>query len=99
MADLLYSGHPFESKTPEPFFLVKNTDLQVLSRIGKTMIKLQWIPDTIMDISILENFDNVYMSDGVKIALSWIGKQLIAFFRTDQRCNQSSLDIHDDLNS
>ena len=52
-----------------------------------------------MGISILENFDNVYMSDGVKIALSWIGKQLIAFFRTDQRCNQSSLDIHDDLNS
>ena len=30
----------------------KPLDLQVFSRIGKTMKKLQWIPNTIMNISL-----------------------------------------------
>ena len=42
---------------------------QVFSRAGKAIKKLQWIPDTIMNIHALENFDDVYISDGVKTAL------------------------------
>ena len=42
-------------------------DLQVFSRIGKSLKKLQWIPNTIMNIAY---FDKVYISDGVKTALS-----------------------------
>ena len=38
-----------------------------------TIKKLQWIPNTIMNISVLEYFDNVYVSYGVKIALSTHG--------------------------
>ena len=55
------------------FCLVKKkkiSDLQVFSRIGKTVKKLQWIPNTIMNISVIEYFDNVYISDGIKTALS-----------------------------
>ena len=37
------------------------------------MKKLQWIPSTIMNISVLEYFDNVYISYGVKTALSTHG--------------------------
>ena len=54
-----------------------------------------------MNISMLEYFeyfDNVYISDGVKTALSThgLGKiYLIAFVRRGQWCNQSSSNIHD----
>ena len=46
-----------------------------------------------MNISVLEYFNNVYTSDGIKIALSTHGLgniSLIAFVRTGQWCNQSS---------
>ena len=48
-------------------------DLQVLGRIGKSVIKLQWIPNTVMNISVLEYFDNFYISDGVKTTFSTHG--------------------------
>ena len=51
-----------------------------------------------MNISALNCFDNVYISDGVKTALSThgLGKiLLIAWVRTGQRCKQSSSNIHD----
>ena len=37
------------------------------------MKRLQWILNSIMNISLLEYFDNVYISYGVKIALSTHG--------------------------
>ena len=50
-----------------------------------------------MNTSVIECFDNVYISDSVKIALSAHGLGnilLIAYVRTGQRCNQSSLVKH-----
>ena len=41
------------------------------------MKKLQCIPNTVMNISVLEYFDNVYMSYDVKIALSTHGLENI----------------------
>ena len=49
------------------------SDLQVFSQIGKAIKNLQWIPNTIMNISVLEYFDNVYISDSIKTALSTNG--------------------------
>ena len=83
------------------FCLVKRKkilDLQVFSQIGKIIKKLQWIPNTMINTSVLECFDNVYISDGVKTTLSIHGLEnieLIACARTGQRCNQSSSNIHD----
>ena len=51
----------------------KTLDLQVFSWIGKTIKKLQWIPNTIMNTSVLEYFDNVYIFDSVKIPFSTHG--------------------------
>ena len=51
-----------------------------------------------MNTSVLECFDNVYISDEVKTALSNHGLrniQLIACVRTGQKCNQSPSNIHD----
>ena len=59
---------------------------------------LQWILNTIMNTSVLEWFDNVYIFDGVKTALSTHGLgniYLIVCVRTGQSCNQSSWNIHD----
>ena len=53
------------------FFLVKKKkplDLQVFSRLGKTIKKLQWISNTIMNTPAWY-LDQVYVSDGVKTAL------------------------------
>ena len=55
------------------FFLVKRKktlNLQVFSWIGKTIKKLQWIPNTIINTNVLEYFDNVYISDGFITGLS-----------------------------
>ena len=50
----------------------KNTlDPQAFSRIVKAMKKVQWIRNTIMNISVLEYSDNVYIFDGAKIYLDW----------------------------
>ena len=49
------------------------SDLQVFSRIGKAIKKLQWIPNTIMNISVIEYLDNVYIYDSIKTALSTHG--------------------------
>ena len=70
----------------------------MFSRVGKTIKKLQLILNNIMNISALKCFDNVYISDGGKTDLSThgLGKiLLIAWVRTDQRCKQSSSNIHD----
>ena len=48
----------------------KTLNLQVFSWIGKTIKKLQWIPNTIINTSVLEYFDNVYIFDGFITALS-----------------------------
>ena len=48
-------------------------NLKVFSWIGKTIKKLQWIINTIMNTSVLEWFGNVHISDGVKTALSTHG--------------------------
>ena len=51
----------------------------------KKLQVLSWIPNTIMNINVLEYFDNIYISDGVRIALSTHGLEyisLIAFVRT-----------------
>ena len=64
------------------------------------MTKLKWIPNSIMNINVFEYFDNVYISDSAKkcFIYSWIGKYLInCIFKTDQRCNQSSSNIHDGI--
>ena len=53
------------------------SDLQVFSQIGKAIKNLQWIPNTIMNISVLEYFDNVYISDSIKTALSTHGLENI----------------------
>ena len=49
------------------------TDLKVLRQISKTIRKLQWIPNTIINTNVLESFYNVYIYDGVKTALSTHG--------------------------
>ena len=47
-----------------------------------------------MDISVFEYFDNGYIPDGIKVALSTHGFQNIwLIVRTGQRCNQSSSNI------
>ena len=46
----------------------KSLDLQISSQIDQTMKKLQWIPNTIVNTTVL--FDNVYIFDNVKIDLS-----------------------------
>ena len=48
----------------------KTLDPQVFSWIGKTIKKLQWIPNTIINTNVLEYFDNVYISDGFITGLS-----------------------------
>ena len=51
-----------------------------------------------MSTSVLECFDNFYISDGIETDLSTHGLGnicLTACFRTGQRCNQSSSNIHD----
>ena len=62
----------------------KILDLQVVSRINKTIRKLQWIQNTIMNTNVPECFDNVYISDGIKTALSthWLGN--IQFSASEQ---------------
>ena len=59
-------AHIFPSKK-------KTLEVQVFNRISKTMKMLQRVPNTVMNISVLEYFDNVYISDGVKTALSTHG--------------------------
>ena len=60
------------------------------------MKKLLRILNTIINTSVLEYFDNVYISDGVKTAFSTDGLQIwwIASVRTVKRCYQSSSNIH-----
>ena len=67
-------------------------DPQVFSWIGKTIKMLQWIPNTLISTSVVECFDNVYISDSAKTALS---TRRLGKIRTGQSCNQSSSNIHD----
>ena len=51
-----------------------------------------------MNTGVLECFDNVYVSVGIKNSLSTRGLGNISFtvcVRTGQMCNQSSSNIHD----
>ena len=53
-----------------------------------------------MNDSVLECFDNVYISDGAKTYLSTHGLRnnyLTACIRTGPRCNQRSSNIHDGI--
>ena len=76
-------------------------DLQVFSWIGKTIKTVTVIHyniNTINTISIDECFDNAYISDSVKTALSTHGSRntwSIICVRTGQSCNQNSSNIHD----
>ena len=59
---------------------------------------MQWIPDAVLNTTVLECFDNVYISDGVKTALSTHGLgniELIVCIRTGQKYNESSSITHD----
>ena len=52
------------------------------------MEKLQWIPKTIMKISVFQYFDIAYISAGIRNALSTHGlgnTSLIIFVRTGQQ--------------
>ena len=81
------------------FYLVtkkKTLDQQVLSLIGKTMKKSEWIQDTTINSSVLEYFHNIYLPDGIKTSLSTHGLgNLIACVRTGQVYNHSPWNIHD----
>ena len=67
----------------------KPLDLQVFSRIGKATKRLQWTPKTIMNTSLLECFDNVYIID---VIMDW---ETIACVKTGH--SQSSSNIRDGM--
>ena len=82
-------GHAWTRKTSEtrPIFWARtfslakmkktSLNIRVFRWIGKTIKKLQWIPNTTTNISGLESFDNVYISESVKIPFSAHGLENI----------------------
>ena len=68
-----YEASNFSSAHILPCKKKKTLNPQVFSRAGKIIKKFQRIPNTLMNTNLLERFDNVYVSDGVKTALSTHG--------------------------
>ena len=71
------------------FCLVKKKnsfDLQISSQIAKTIKKLQWIPNAIVNTSVFVIFWCLHIWFQNWFIYSWIEKQLIACIRKDRSC-------------
>ena len=69
----LWDAPDFSGTHILPFKKKKKTlDLQVFSRKGKAMKKLQWIPDTIINTNVLEYFDNNYICGALRDLVAFV---------------------------